>query len=101
MHAAGIVRAETDREGDDMTAGMILLLGIGAALAVLMLFVLLRMAGDQERNRRDMQRQITPHVEYTITGATSGHTRGGSIVMTDGLDSKAWPVDVSRVRYKR
>ncbi len=89
-----------------MTAGVLLLLGIAACVAVAILVGLMRTAGREEDNRRAMQKALVPHLEGTVTqacaamshrpdGTLSARTRS-PLDVTDEPDG--WPLDRG-VRY--
>jgi hypothetical protein len=50
-----------------MDLGWILLGLVGWALAVLVVLILLRMAGDQDRHARHAEKSLDPFSEVTIT----------------------------------
>ena len=50
-----------------MNVGWILLATVGVALIVLFVYVLLRMAGFQDRQARHAEKKLDPYSEVTVT----------------------------------
>jgi hypothetical protein len=58
--------------GGDMDLNLIMLGLVGWALAVLVVLVLMRMSGDQDRAARQAEKLLIPYSDVTITHFTSG-----------------------------